>query len=140
QARLGHALGREFELRGEASFRAAEEELVCELLDSATPGDVLALGGGSVLSERVRAALGPHLVVALDIDAPQAWERVRAQRNGNAPDTHERPLAADRDAFLALHAQRAPLYAQLADAHLTGLARGGAPRALGALARLCRAP
>ena len=53
-------IAREFELHGEQAFRAAEEELVCELLASAGPGDVIALGGGSVLSERVRAALEPH--------------------------------------------------------------------------------
>ena len=29
---FGHSVAREFELHGEASFRAAEEELVCELL------------------------------------------------------------------------------------------------------------
>ena len=139
--RLGHSIAQEFELRGEASFRAAEEELVTELLDSAAPGDVLALGGGSVLSERVRDALAPHLVVALDVDAPQAWERVRG-----GPDTDagsrapERPLAADRDTFITMHTERAPLYDRLADAHVIGLERGGAARALEGLARLERAP
>src|SRR5580693_9574973 len=54
---LGHSIAAEFERNGEASFRAAEERLVCRLLDQAEPGSVLALGGGSVLSERVRAAL-----------------------------------------------------------------------------------
>ena len=139
--RFGHSVAREFELHGEASFRAAEEELVTELLESAAPGDVLALGGGSVLSDRVRAALAQHLVVAVDVDAPRAWERVRAQHNGvGAREQTERPLAADREAFIALHAQRAPIYDRLADAHLTGLERGDATRALDALASLARAP
>jgi shikimate kinase/3-dehydroquinate synthase len=141
QQRFGHSVGREFELHGEASFRAAEEELVTELLESAAPGDVLALGGGSVLSERVRAALTQHLVVAVDVDAPRAWERVHEERNGmDARDALERPLAADRDAFIALHAERAPIYDRLAEAHLLGLERGGASRALDALVRLARAP
>ena len=40
---------------GERSFRAAEEELVCELLERRRAlATVIALGGGSVLSERVR--------------------------------------------------------------------------------------
>jgi shikimate kinase/3-dehydroquinate synthase len=138
--RFGHSIAHEFELNGEASFRAAEEELVTELLDSAAPGEVLALGGGSVLSQRVRDALAPHLVVAVDVDVPQAWERVRARPDGASADALERPLAADRDAFAALHAQRAPLYDRLADAHLTGLERGGAARALEGLVRLQRAP
>jgi shikimate kinase/3-dehydroquinate synthase len=140
EERFGHSIAREFELHGEAAFRSAEEELVTELLESAAPGEVLALGGGSVLSERVRAALARHLVVALDVDAPQAWERVSGQQNGAHAGESGRPLAADREAFLALHAQRATLYEQLADAHLSGLARGDAGRTLGALVRLCRAP
>ena len=108
---------REFELRGEAAFRASEEELVCELLARAHPEDVIALGGGSVLSERVRDALGRgHLTVLLDVDAETAWQRVGG--NGDRP---ERPLAGDRDAFRALHAERAPLYEQLAEAVVPGL-------------------
>ena len=60
-SRFGHSPAKEFELHGEASFRAAEEQLVCELLDAAQPGAVIALGGGSILSERVRVALEPHV-------------------------------------------------------------------------------
>ncbi|HEY3865578.1 MAG TPA: bifunctional shikimate kinase/3-dehydroquinate synthase [Solirubrobacteraceae bacterium] len=110
EERFGHPVAREFELRGEASFRATEEELVCGLLNGAGSGDVIALGGGSILSERVRGALGDHLAVLLDVDPAVAWERVRAQENGA-----ERPLASDRDAFLALHAERSALYEELAD-------------------------
>jgi shikimate kinase/3-dehydroquinate synthase len=112
-ARFGHPVAREFELRGEASFRAAEEELVCGLLADARARDVVALGGGSVLSGRVRDALADHLVLLLDVDPAVAWERIQA-----AEDGAERPLARDLDAFLALHAERAPLYEQLADATL----------------------
>ncbi len=131
EQRLGHSIAREFELRGEQSFRAAEEQVVCELLAGAGPGDVLALGGGSVLSERVRDALAGHLTVLLDVDPHAAWERVSASRNG-----HERPLARDRDAFLALHAGRRGLYEALADAQLPELPEGGARRALESLRAL----
>jgi shikimate kinase / 3-dehydroquinate synthase len=113
EERFGHSVAREFELHGEASFRAAEEELVCKLLGDAGRRDVVALGGGSVSSERVRAALADHLTVLLDVDPAVAWERVRAAKDGA-----ERPLARDRDAFLALHAERAALYEELADAVL----------------------
>ncbi len=109
-ARFGHPVAREFELRGEESFRAAEEELVCELLTGAGSRDVVALGGGSVLSSRVRDALADHLVLRLDVDPGVAWERIRTGG--------ERPLARDRDTFLTLHAERAPLYEELADATL----------------------
>jgi shikimate kinase/3-dehydroquinate synthase len=110
EERFGHSVAHEFELRGEASFRAAEEDLVCDLLSRAGSSDVIALGGGSILSERVRRALGGHLVVLLDVDPAVAWERVRADEDGA-----QRPLARDRDAFLALYAERSALYEQVAD-------------------------
>jgi shikimate kinase/3-dehydroquinate synthase len=111
--RFGHPVAREFELHGEASFRAQEEELVCELLGDAGTRDVIALGGGSVLSERVRAALAEHVTVLLDVDPDTAWERTRATSDGG-----DRPLARDRDAFRALYAERRGLYDELADAVL----------------------
>jgi len=135
QERLGHPLVEEFELHGEQAFRAAEEQLVCELLENAGPGTVIALGGGSVSSERVRAALAPHLTVLLDIDAENAWERVRGSENGT-----ERPLARDREAFLALHERRRATYEDLADAVLPGLPAGDAPGTLPALRALSAAP
>lgn len=132
---LGHSIAEEFAQAGEASFRAAEESLVCRLLDQAELGSVLALGGGSVLSERVRAALEPHLTVLLDIDAEAAWRRA------GAGGGHERrPLAADRDSFLQLHAARAAIYEQLADAILPALTPRVGTRALPALCGLREAP
>ncbi len=140
EERLGHPVAREFELSGEEAFRATEEQLVCELLATAGAGSVIALGGGSVLSERVRKALEPHLVVLLEIEAEPAWERVGGA-TGRAPGgTAERPLARDREAFLALYAERRPLYDQLADAHLPMVDRGTASRALEALSALSAAP
>lgn len=135
EERFGHAVAQEFELRGEAAFRAAEEELVCELLGQAGAQEVIALGGGSVTSERVRAALAGHVTVLLDVEPQTAWERVRAQQ-----DAEQRPLARDREAFLALHASRRGLYEELADAFLTAPGEGAAPRALGALRALAAAP
>jgi shikimate kinase/3-dehydroquinate synthase len=136
--RLGHSPAREFELRGEASFRAAEEELVCELLDAARPGSVIALGGGSILSERVRTALEPHVVVLLDVDAEEAWQRVGAPER--PPGALERPLGREREAFLALHAERRDLYERHAHAFLPSLERGDAAGVLGALRALAAAP
>jgi len=111
--RFGHSVAREFELHGEESFRADEEKLVRELLDDASPRDVIALGGGSVLSGRVREALAGHLTVLLDVDPLLAWERIHTSEDGA-----ERPLARDREAFLALHSERSALYEELADAVL----------------------
>jgi shikimate kinase/3-dehydroquinate synthase len=113
EQRLGHSIAHEFETRGETSFRASEEQLVRELLADAGPRDAIALGGGSVLSESVRAALAEHLTLLLDVDPVVAWGRVRA-----SPDGIERPLARDFATFAALHADRRELYEQLADAVL----------------------
>ena len=104
--RLGESIATVFDERGEAAFRAVEEQITLELLESRS-GSVLAVGGGAVGSERVREALADHLVVWLDVDPATAW--VRAHDTG-------RPLARDRARFDALHAEREPLYAALADA------------------------
>ncbi|HEY8304284.1 MAG TPA: bifunctional shikimate kinase/3-dehydroquinate synthase [Solirubrobacteraceae bacterium] len=135
---LGHSIAREFELRGEASFRAAEEDLACQLLVDAGRAPrqtVIALGGGGVLSPRVREALAPHLVVLLDIDAQSAWRRV-----GAGSGRERRPLAEDREAFLALHASRSKLYESLADAILPATGPRVGARALPALGALAAAP
>jgi shikimate kinase / 3-dehydroquinate synthase len=139
--RFGHSIAREFELHGEEAFRAREQELVCELLAEvgragpgrAGPQTILALGGGSVLSPRIREALAPHTVVLLDIDPELAWARVRDRGE-------ERPLARDREEFAALHAERRALYEGLADAILPAAVPGVAVRALGALRALGCAP
>jgi shikimate kinase/3-dehydroquinate synthase len=111
--RFGHSVAREFELHGEPAFRAAEEEAMCGVLDGAGPREVIALGGGSVLSRRIRDALSGHLVALLDVDVQLAWKRVHERDDGS-----ERPLARDYDAFAALHAQRRELYERVADAVL----------------------
>jgi shikimate kinase/3-dehydroquinate synthase len=118
-----------FAERGEAAFREAEEELAVEALADPVPA-VLALGGGAPTSRRVREALSRRaLTVLLDVDVDQAWHRVEGSG---------RPLAVDADAFRRLYEERAPLYAEVADArardvHDAVLAAGGVLVALGAL-------
>jgi shikimate kinase/3-dehydroquinate synthase len=136
EERFGHPVAQEFELRGEAAFRAAEEELVCTLLGEAREETVIALGGGSVLSERVRAALDGHVAVLVDTDPLRCWERVAAPE-GSAGG---RPLARDREQFLALHAQREARYEELADAIVVEPTVGWAARAASALRTLAVAP
>ncbi len=117
-----------FAAYGEARFRRREEPIVLRALRSGAPA--IALGGGSILSETVRAALREHTVVWMDISDETAWARAAGD---------ERPLAADRAAFQALHAERRPLYASIADAFLPEgdrLVR----RALPALEALAAAP
>jgi shikimate kinase/3-dehydroquinate synthase len=110
--RFGHSVAHEFDLHGEQAFRAAEEEVTCGLLEGVDARDVIALGGGSVLSARVRTALAGHTTALIEVAPEVAWERVHRD------DGSERPLARDRDAFEALYAQRRGLYEEVADAHL----------------------
>jgi shikimate kinase/3-dehydroquinate synthase len=110
--RFGHSVAREFELHGEHAFRAEEEEVMCGLLEGVDARDVIALGGGSVLSARVRTALTGHTTALIEVAPEVAWERVHRD------DGAERPLARDRDAFEALYAERCGLYEQVADARL----------------------
>jgi shikimate kinase / 3-dehydroquinate synthase len=106
ERRLGKPIERVFAEDGEAAFRAAEERVTLELL--ADPrAHVLALGGGAVGHERIRAALQHHLVIWLDVGLDVAWERCRGS---------DRPLARDRAQFEQLYRRREPIYAALADA------------------------
>ena len=112
ERRLGKPITDVFADDGEPAFRAAEERITLELLEStasdgaAGASRIVALGGGALGSAAIREALRSHLVVWIDVDPDTAWER--CQGSG-------RPLAADRDAFVALHAAREPAYARAAD-------------------------
>ncbi|MGE5830958.1 MAG: shikimate kinase, partial [Micromonosporaceae bacterium] len=59
---------------GEDVFRALERAAVAEALGSFD--GVLALGGGAVLAEPTRAALGGHTVVYLSVELGEAVNRV----------------------------------------------------------------
>ncbi len=99
-----------FAERGETAFRALEAEIVvAAIADALERPRVLALGGGAVMSDGVRAALArlPH-VVWLAAPAGVLWERARAA--GQAV----RPLAVDEAAFSRLLAAREPLYREVA--------------------------
>ena len=83
---LGTPIADFFEHEGEEAFRAREAEVVGELLEQAD-GGAIALGGGSVLSERVREALDRHTVVWLEVDAAEAWRASRGQGSAAGPGT-----------------------------------------------------
>jgi shikimate kinase/3-dehydroquinate synthase len=126
ERRIGSSIEAYFERHGEPAFRAVEEEVVSGLLEE-PPAPALSLGGGAVLSPRVRELLRRHTVVLLDVEVDVAWRRCANKR---------RPLARDPDAFAALHAQRAPLYDSLADAVLLDSGRDQVRQALPALREL----
>ncbi|MEA2248371.1 MAG: shikimate kinase / 3-dehydroquinate synthase, partial [Solirubrobacteraceae bacterium] len=123
EARLGEPIEAFFDRAGEAAFREAEQVVASELLDRAD-GGVIALGGGALQSERVRAALGRHTAILLDVELETAWARASGQG---------RPLARDRAAFAALYDRRADAYGAAADAVLPATGNGVVRRALDAL-------
>jgi shikimate kinase/3-dehydroquinate synthase len=127
---LGKPIVDAFEEDGEEAFRAREAEVVGALLEGAE-GGAIALGGGSVLSERVREALTRHVVVWLQVDPQQAWARISRS---------DRPLARDAAGVKRLHEERQPLYASLADAIVPPGNRGLIRRAMPSLASLLDLP
>jgi shikimate kinase/3-dehydroquinate synthase len=123
---LGMSIPEFFEREGEQAFRRREAELVLRVLGE--DHEAVALGGGAVLSEEVRRALSGHTVVWLRVPLPELWRRAEGSK---------RPLAADREAFERLYAEREPLYRRLADAALLSAdATGEALESLRALRSL----
>jgi len=127
---LGKPIRQAFEEDGEEAFRACEAEVVGRLLENAD-GGAIALGGGSVLSERIRTALDRHIVVYLEIDAAEAWRRIEGT---------ERPLATSEEDVARLLAERLPLYETLADAVVPAADLGAVGRALPAIQALAKTP
>jgi len=130
EAELGMPIHRAFEEGGEEAFRAREAEVVGSLLEKAD-GGAIALGGGSILSERIRKALERHIVVLLEIDAATAWKRIEGT---------ERPLATSEEDVAKLLAERAPYYEELADAVVPMADRRVLERALPAIQALSGMP
>ncbi len=127
---FGKPIRQAFEEDGEDAFRAREADVVGELLEQAD-GGVIALGGGSVLSERVREALDRHIVVWLQVDAREAWRRIARS---------DRPLATNAEDVERLLAERQPHYESLADAILPPSDRGLVGRAMPSLLALTDLP
>jgi shikimate kinase/3-dehydroquinate synthase len=127
---LGMPIAEAFERDGEEAFRAREEKVVGPLLEGAD-GGAIALGGGSVLSPRVREALGSHIVVWLEIDAEEAWRRIAHT---------DRPLASSAEDVARLLSARLPFYEELADVVIPPRDRGAIARALPAIQGLAGLP
>jgi shikimate kinase/3-dehydroquinate synthase len=131
EASFGSTIPQAFERHGEDGFRDREAEIVGGLLDAADDGGAIALGGGSVLCERIRAAMARHTVVWLQVDAAEAWRRIAHS---------DRPLASSAESVGTLLATRLPLYEELADAVVPMGDRGIIRRALPMLRRLPEMP
>jgi len=130
EAEFGMPIAEAFERHGEQGFREREAEVVGSLLEDAD-GGAIALGGGSILSERIRAALDRHVVVWLQVDAQESWRRIAHS---------DRPLATNAEDVAQLMAVRQPLYEELADAVIPVGDRAIVSRALPALIALTDLP
>lgn len=130
EQQVGKSVRQFFDERGETEFRKIEEEVALSLLEQAD-GGAIALGGGTVLSERVRSALSRHIVVWLDVSLETSWARVSET---------ERPLARDRQRFEDLFHARRPIYEALADVVLPEGDPGMGLRALPAIHALKELP
>jgi len=127
---FGKPIRRAFEEDGEETFRSREAEIVGSLLENAD-GGAIALGGGSVLSDRVRAALDRHIVVWLQVGAREAWQRIARS---------DRPLARNAEDVERLLTERLPFYESLADAIVPPGDRGLIARAMPSLIVLTELP
>lgn len=98
-----------FELEGEDGFRMREAQLLGELLRCR--GQVIATGGGAVLSPVTRELLSQHsFVVYIRVGVQQQLDRLARD--------HTRPLLSGgdrREKLEALAAIRNPLYESVAD-------------------------
>jgi shikimate kinase / 3-dehydroquinate synthase len=116
EQQTGFSIPELFARGAEEGFRAAESRALCSLFED-PPGDfVLALGGGAVTMPRVRALLAEAaFVVHLHLSPEICWERVSGDKSSGTGQRRERPLASDRQTFLALARARGALYAACAD-------------------------
>ncbi len=86
EAKFGQPVRAIFQERGEPYFRDCEEQAIAEL--TATPGQVIATGGGAVLSEINRSALRRYgLVIWLTASTEEIGRRLAT----NPPDLSARP-------------------------------------------------
>lgn len=113
EARTGHSIAEIFATEGEAAFRALERDVCVSHIADATPGTVLALGGGAFMNEDIRrAASAPDVLsVYLHTSPERSWARIQNTQRGK----EQRPLLAHPDPLARLHAlyeQRHPTYAQ----------------------------
>jgi len=101
-----------FELEGETGFRERERATLARLCEG--QGAVIATGGGAVLNPKTRQLLRERgFVIHLAIDLESQWQRLRHDRH--------RPLLQHPDRYERLKRigeERAPLYAQVADARI----------------------
>lgn len=102
--REGRSIYTIIEEEGEARFREMEERAFSEALENKR-ARIIALGGGTWISERNRAVAAAYNALTIWLDAPfeLCWQRITSE-----PET--RPLARDEEIARRLYQQRRSLY------------------------------
>lgn len=111
EERVGKPIGDIFAEDGEPAFRRLEEAATLDALEKGA--QVVSLGGGAVMSRRIRAALTGHPVVWLEVSATTAINRAGLNT--------ARPLLVGnvRGTLIKLLAERTPVYESLATVTVT---------------------
>lgn len=110
ERRTGADIAWVFDLEGEEGFRKREEGVIEDL--SEKQGIVLATGGGSVISDRVRNRLSARgIVVYLETTIDKQVARTQRDRRRPLLQTSEKP----RTVLENLAVERNPFYEEIAD-------------------------
>ena len=110
ERRTGADIAWVFDLEGEEGFRKREESVIEDL--SEKQGNVLATGGGSVISAQVRNRLSARgIVVYLETTIDKQVARTQRDRRRPLLQTSEEP----RTVLENLAVERNPLYEEIAD-------------------------
>ena len=114
EARTGVSLATIFEIEGEEGFRKREAQVVADL--AGLKRHVVATGGGAILRTENRQVLhASGLVIYLNVPLTALYERTRHDK--------KRPLlqvSDPRQKLRELHAQRDPLYREIAHLIVSG--------------------
>lgn len=113
EARSGASVATIFELEGEEGFRRRESKMLVQVMQ--LEQQVVTTGGGAPIRPENRPVIAKGFVIYLEADPRQLWQRLRMDQS--------RPLlsqSSDPKATLEkLHAERAPIYRQLANCTVT---------------------
>jgi shikimate kinase len=113
EAKSGASVATIFELEGEEGFRRREAKMLLEVMQGSR--QVVTTGGGAPVRPENRPVISKGFVVYLEADPRQLWQRLRFDQS--------RPLLSQssdpRATLEKLHAERDPIYRQLANCIVT---------------------
>ena len=113
EARSGASVATIFELEGEEGFRRRESKLLLQVMQGRH--QVVTTGGGAPTTPENRPVIAKGFVIYLQAEPKQLWQRLRMDQS--------RPLLSQssdpRATLEKLHAERDPIYRQLANCMVT---------------------